>query len=348
MSASKRSGDLEQVSLFTRQLSVLLDAHVPLVRALDCYAHGVQSGELQNCVADVSARVSSGHSLSGALGSYPRWFSATYLAIVKSGEASGGLSQALMLLADLLERQVRLSKKVVSALTYPVVLLTVALACTGVFVFWVFPQMLPMYGGLTLPWPTQLLIAGSRAAVPLLLALAAAVSLARAIVPGYLQRHPAQQVELARRALRLPVCGLLLRRLALARVLYVFRALLEAGLPLLTSLTRAADAAGNSWVREQLLEAVRQVGDGETLQQALDYSEVFPPGLLQMLAAGEEAASLSSVAGRLAEWCDSEAEQALGQFTVLLEPILMAGMGLGVGFVLVSAMLPTISLINSL
>lgn len=342
---------LETLAVFTRQLSAMVDAGIPLPRALQFYSEAEPTDILREVVGKVADAVFTGKSFSRALRDHPETFSEVFVALIESAEESGRIAVTLQRLADLLEKQLRLSQKVTSTLAYPAILVVVCCLCTALFVFGVFPLMLPMFAGMPLPWPTQLLIAGTRIFGPaslILLGLAVTLRLGRRAIRAYLVEHPRLRSDLSRMPLGLPVIGAVIRQVLAARLLYALATMLEAGLSMSTALTRAGAAAGNFWVQEQMLEVKQQIVTGETVARAFDYSQVFPSGAVQLIAVAEESSSLTAISQYLAKIYDEEAEMALSNLANVLEPLLMGAMGVSVGFVLVAAMLPTIAVIDQL
>ena len=343
----------EDLAVFTRQFSAMLDAGIPIARALTFFGEGLSGGDLCTVVEGMSYKVNSGSRLSHAMRGYPRIFSEVYIALIETGEESGQLSTTLHRLADLMEKNLRMHKRLVSALTYPVILLLVSLACICVFIFVILPQIEPMFLGMNiaLPWPTRLLLASRNLMLPTLIIVILGGLLSwifRPFIAAFLARKPELRKKLHRAPLFLPVFGPVLRKIAVARILYSLYSMLDSGMTLVMAITRSSNVTGNFWITEQMQLSRAAIVDGETVAAAFEVSEVFPAACTQLITIGEETSSLATITKYIADMFDEDADMDLTDMTNMLEPLLMGGMGLIVGFIVISAMLPTLELINHL
>ncbi|MCW5872928.1 MAG: type II secretion system F family protein, partial [Candidatus Eremiobacteraeota bacterium] len=343
----------EDLAVFTRQFSAMLDAGIPIARALTFFGEGLSGGDLCTVVEGMSYKVNSGTRLSHAMRSYPRIFSEVYISLIETGEESGQLSTTLHRLADLMEKQLKMHKRVVAALTYPVILLLVSLACICVFIFVILPQIEPMFLGMNiaLPLPTRILLASRNLMLPALTLLVLGGLLSwifRPFISAFLARKPDLRKKLHRAPLFWPVFGPVMRKIAVARILYSLYSMLDSGMTLVAAITRSANVTGNFWITEQMQVSKAAIVDGETVAAAFEASEVFPAACTQLITIGEETSSLATIVKYVADMYDEDADMALTDMTNMLEPLLMGGMGLIVGFIVISAMLPTLELINHL
>jgi len=344
---------LEALSLFTRQFSAMLDAGIPLAQALAFFSEG-EGGPLPKTMAEVTARVVSGAPLSLALRSHPEVFSEVYVALVETGESSGRIVTIFQRLSDLLEKQVRMRKKLVATLTYPAILLTVSLLCIAVFVLFILPMIEPVFRSLRvqLPLPTRILLGFRTFFGPACLGtglLSLAAWLGRPHWRAYLERNDVLHRQLAHFPLQLPLVGPVLQKLIVARVLYALASMLEAGIGLVQALGRCGAVSGNEWVKHRIGVVARGlIVDGDTVSQAFYASQVFPPSAVALVAIGEETSSLGRMLQYTASMHEEDAEAALTMASQALEPLLMAGMGVIVGFIVVSAMLPLLQLVSTL
>jgi len=252
-----------------------------------------------------------------------------------------------------MEKQLKMHKRVVAALTYPAVLLLVSMACICVFIFFILPLIEPMFLGMNiaLPWPTRLLLASRNLMLPSIIMVLAGGFLAwifRPFITAYLARRPALRSKLHRAPLFWPIFGPVMRKIAVARILYSLYSMLDSGMTLVMAITRSSNVTGNFWISERLQLSKASVIDGDTLAAAFEISEVFPVACTQLITVGEETSSLATIVKYVADMYDEDAEMALTDMTTMLEPLLMGGMGLIVGFIVISAMLPTQELINHL
>ena len=343
----------EALSIFTRQLSAMLDAGIPIARALSFFSEGVSGGDLIEVVESVSQKVHSGSRLSHAMRSYPAIFSDVYVSLVETGEESGQLSLSMNRLADLLEKQVKMHKKIVATATYPLILLVVSVLLIGAFVFGILPMLEPMFldMNVALPLPTRILLASRLIMLPAFTSLIVCgflYWLFRPFVRRFLEKHPALRKKVAKAPLYWPLVGPLIRKIAVARILFSLATMLESGMTLVHSLTRSARVTGNFWIEEQMALSKAAVIDGETIADAFECSGIFPSQSLQMITIGEETSTLSSMVKYVAEMYEEDADMALTNMANMLEPLLMGGMGILAGFVVIAAIMPTLELINHL
>ena len=343
----------EDLAVFTRQFSAMLDAGIPIARALTFFSEGLSGGDLCAVVEGMSYKVNSGIRLSHAMRAYPRIFSDVYISLIETGEESGQISTTLHRLADLMEKNLKMHKRVVSALTYPAILLLVSLACICVFIFLILPQIEPMFLGMNiaLPLPTRILLASRSLMLPALalMILGALLSwIFRPFISAFLARRPELRMKVHRAPLFWPIFGPVMRKIAVARILYSLYSMLDSGMTLVMAITRSANVTGNFWITQRMQLSRAAIVDGETVAAAFEVSEVFPAACTQLITIGEETSSLATITKYVADMYDEDADMALTDMTNMLEPLLMGGMGLIVGFIVISAMLPTLELINHL
>lgn len=342
----------EEITIFTRQLATMLGSGIPLHQALLYYGE-TNEGDLPLVIRKIASEVASGHTFSNAMRSFPLIFSPIYIALAEMGEQSGQIVTAYRRMADLMERQTNMRKKVVSALTYPCVLLAVSVTAIIGFVYFVLPMMTPMFEnmGVELPLPTRMLLA-TRVVVPAMTVLfflsLIALWLAKPWIRLYMHTRPEKLRQVHAIWFYIPVVSGIYSKLATARILYSMATMLDAGLTMTATMKRAAMAAGNEYVAYRLNKATESVMEGASLAEALGIYEVFPNTAIQMLAVGEESASLSTMVTHIANLYDSEVEVALNDIASVIEPIIMIVMGAVVGFIVLAAVLPTVQLIQAL
>lgn len=342
----------EELTIFTRQLATMLGSGIALHQALTYYGE-TNEGDLPLIIRKVAYDVASGHTFSNAMRGFPLVFSPIYVALAEMGEQSGQIVTAYRRLADLLERQTNMQKKIVSALTYPAVLMVVSMSAIIGFVYFVLPMMTPMFAnmGVELPLPTRILLS-MRVVVPAA-TIAFFVSiigiwLAKPWLRIYLHTHPEKMRQLHALWFYIPVVNGIYAKLATARILYSMSTMLDAGLTMTATMKRAAMASGNQYIAFRLNKATESVMEGAALAEALSIYEVFPNTAIQMLAVGEESANLSNMVQHIANLYDSEVEMALNDIASVIEPIIMCVMGGVVGFIVLAAVLPTVKLIQTL
>ncbi len=344
---------LDALALFTRQFSAMLDAGIPLAQALAFFSEG-DDGKLPQVIGTVYSRVVTGSPLSHALRGFPTIFSEVYVALVETGENSGRLTGTFRRLSELLEKQVRMQKRLIASLTYPAVLLVVSLSCIAVFVLFILPMIEPVFRSLNveLPLPTRILLGFRTFFLPicaLLALLAGAAWFGRPAWQGYLERNVVLHRQLARFPLKLPLVGPVLRKIIVSRVLYAMATMLEAGMTLVNALSRSAAVAGNEWVKHRVGVVARGlIIDGDSVSQAFFASEVFPESAIALVAVGEESSNLVGMIQYTATMHEEDADAALTMVSQALEPLLMGAMGIVVGFIVVASMLPLLELVRTL
>ena len=342
----------EDLTIFSRQLATMLGSGIPLHQALLYYGE-TSDGDLPEIIRKVAMDVASGHTFSNAMRAFPKVFNPIYIALAQMGEQSGQIITAYQRLADLMERQTNMKKRVVSALTYPAVLFVVSCAAIAGFIYFVLPQMTPMFenSGVELPLPTRMLLS-LRTVVPigtiLIFALLAGWWLGKPWISRYFRDHPELQRRLHAIPFHIPVVAGIYSKISCARVLYSMCTMLDSGLTMTSTIKRSAAAAGNEYVAHRLNQSNERIMEGASLGEALSIYQVFPPGAIQMLTVGEEAANLTNMVKHVADMYDQEVELALNDIASILEPMIMIVMGCVVGFIVLSAVLPTVQLIQAL
>lgn len=357
-SADYRShAKVEELTMFTRQVSTMIEASVPLVSAVCFYATANEDTPLGKVVSKIADRLNSGTMLSRALQDYPNIFSGVYVGLVRAGEDSGQLHTMLGRLANLLERNLRFRKKVVSALTYPAFLILGCLASMMFFLLVILPALVPMFAGLNLQLPlvTRILIGLASFLKHPITLVGGTVGLALffgVIWPAFrIRMH--KDHDLARKVhyypLIMPVIGSTLRSAISARLLHTLATLLEVGIPASNALLLCSQAAGNAYMGHQLLEAHRDLCNGDTLSEALSRHSVFPDGAIQMMVVGEESAcALSSLVAQIAQVYEEDAEMAVQSLVALIEPLILGVMGVVSAFLILATILPIITLLKGL
>jgi type IV pilus assembly protein PilC len=338
---------LKDVAVFSRQFATMINSGLSLLRSLNILAEQTESKPLAEVVNQVRLDVEKGSSLSQALSKHPKAFPRLYVSMVKAGEVGGALDSVLLRLAETIEKQVELRRKVKSAMTYPVVVAALVLVIVTAMLLFVIPMFQNIYkelGG-TLPAPTQFLITISNVCRKFWWAIFV-VEIGAAI--GFRRWINSDEGRKAWDAIKLkvPVFGKLVRKTALARFSRTLSALVRSGVPILESLDIVADTAGNHVVAEAVRDTQRAVKQGEPLSRRLEDHEVFPPMVVQMMAVGEETGALDEMLDKIADFYDSEVEATVDALTSLIEPLLIVVMGVCVGGMIISLYLPMFNIIK--
>lgn len=328
-----------QLATVTRQLATMVAVGVPLQRGLQCCAQGGDE-KVAVVMSGLASMLSAGNYLSRCLTRYPQAFPPFYVGVIEAGESSGSLAQSLERLADLLERQATLRSKIIAALTYPAVVAGFSLLGASCFVFFLFPSLQPLYAGLgmTLPWPTRLLLA-MRWLGPLLVVLGSA--------GVWWLRHRTRwtledMLEIT------PALGRLLAVFREVQVLRSLSLLLDAGLTFSEAMMTAARSSGSPRVAERLERTVVLVSRGESLEMALAASCFFSAATISMLLVGQETVGLAFGAGRACLLLEQEVETAVDTLASVLEPFATLVVGGVVGLIVTGSLLPTIKMLQTL
>ncbi len=339
---------------FFRRLSTMLGSGVPLADALDFMATSEADSTLAEAFSYLTQKVLLGNSLSGSMADprLGRLFDSVSCGMVAMAEQTGQLGRVTSKLADLKERQLSLSRSLLSALTYPAVLLLAIVALAVLFTLVLGPGDSGLFAafGTSLPWPTRVVQGiASLARQPLLL-LGGGLLLSGVILGvRYKLRHDKDlRLRVHRVLLRIPVLGSVIMKIESAKIMYVLADALEVGLPAVQALSMARDVAGNDEVRRQLQEVLKNFSDGLELSQSLQRQALFPPMVLSMIEVGMESGKLDLVLARASASFEEEVQMALENLTRLAEPLLLCFAGLMAGFLAIATLLPIIRMVESL
>ncbi|OGX04623.1 MAG: hypothetical protein A3G87_08270 [Omnitrophica bacterium RIFCSPLOWO2_12_FULL_50_11] len=338
---------IADLSMFYFQLGNMLDAGVALLSALRTAADQADNRSLRRTSRDLANRVEGGESLSDALGAHPKIFTAVYRTMIQVGETSGNLGEVLRYVAELSERREELSHQVRSALAYPVVLMFASIGVLIFMIVWLIPALTTVFAkaGVPLPLPTRMafglsLWVKSNWAL-LLIALAAAATGLR-----FGLRITACKYQWDRFWLSVPVIGILVKRVEVSRWSRSVALMLSSGVPILKTLELARHLTRNEWLRASLANVYRFVQEGEALAETLTKGAVFPPDVVQLVATGEQSGQLDQMLFKAANFYDKLVERSFKRFTSVLEPFFILLMGVIVGFIMVSVLLPIFDMLK--
>ncbi|MXY16242.1 MAG: type II secretion system F family protein, partial [Acidobacteria bacterium] len=337
------------LALFTRQLAVMTGAGLPLVECLDILGRQEEDSRLRATIVQVRAHVEGGESLAAAMARYPVTFDALYTNMIAAGEAGGVLDTILKRLAAYIEATVRIRARVKSALTYPVAVVVISAIVVAAILWKVVPTFTSLFDGLgaVLPLPTRIVIAASdgvAVAGPLLLLAAAAGALAMRRFYG----TPRGRRLVDGAALRLPAVGSILRKVQVARFCRTLGTLLSSGVPILDGLEITARTSGNAVIADAVLAARGSIEAGESVAGPLEHTRVFPAMATRMISVGEATGALDAMLEKVARFYDEEVALAVGSLLTLLEPVMIAVLGLVVGGIVFAMYMPIFDLISRL
>jgi len=338
-----------ELSMFTRQLSTMLAAGLALLEALDVLSEQSESVAMRKVSANVASGVRNGADLSAALESSGKTFGPLYVSMVRAGEASGQMDQILERLADHLEDGDKLRSELRSALTYPVVSLGLVVSITAFLLIGVVPGFRDVFESLDseLPAITTAVLGLSDSIREQWLGCVGLLALPFLLL--WLTKKTERGGELLDRAsLRLPVIGEVLRQVALARFSRTFSTLIRAGVPILSALDIVADTAGNRAIARAVRACSTSVQSGNSLCEPLSKSSLFPPMVSRMVGIGERTGSLEALLEKIGEFYEGRVRATVSSLTSLIEPILIAVMGVLVGGVVLAVFLPILDIVGEL
>jgi type IV pilus assembly protein PilC len=334
---------LAETAVATRQLATMVDSGLSVVRALGLLAAQSQNKELARVLGEVLQDVERGSSLSAAVAKFPKIFSMLFVTMVQAGEAGGNLDTVLLDLSATMEKQAILNRQIRSAMTYPIVVLTVMAVIFLSLLIFIVPVFSKLFTSLhsKLPLPTQLMIDASH----IVLSLWAFLLVAMAVVGVVLLRKWIKTDKGRHKwdafKLKPPIFGELVHKVSIARFSHTLASLTQSGVPIMSSLDIVSGTAGNRIVGDVLLEAKAAVREGRSLADAMrEHPEIIPPLVTQMVEVGEQTGALDNMLHKVGEFYDGEVENTVNNLTSLLEPILTVVMGVMVGFMVICMYLP--------
>jgi type IV pilus assembly protein PilC len=327
--------------VFTRQFSTMIDAGLPLVQGLNMLTEQSQNKTFKGILSQVTRDVEGGSTLADALAKHPKVFDSLYVNLVAAGEVGGILDTILQRLAAYIEKTQKLKSQIKGALTYPAVVVAIAIIVIAVIMIFVIPVFQDMFSsfGKALPAPTQLVVNMSNFTksnihwiILAIIILAFAFRRYRATASGK------RRVDSA--MLRLPIIGELIRKVAVARFTRTLGTMIKSGVPILDALEITARTAGNVIVEEVVLDARSSIAEGQTIAEPLSESIIFPGMVTQMISVGESTGALDAMLEKIADFYDDEVDATVAAMTSMLEPLLMLFLGGSIGGLVIAMYLP--------
>lgn len=349
----KKKVKAKELAVFTRQFSVMIDAGLPLVQCIDILAEQQENVFFKEVLHQVRQNVEEGATLHDALSKHPKVFDNLYTHMVEAGETGGVLDLILQRLATLIEKVVKLKRSVISASIYPSAVVVVAIGAIAVIMVVVIPQFEQIFLGLlgpgeALPLPTRIVVAISNFLAGWGgLALLATI-IGTAVGTSYYYKTPKGRWQIDGLLLKLPIFGSILRKIAVARFSRILSTLLSSGVPILQSLEITAKTAGNIIVEDAILKVRAGVERGESFVEPLKATDVFPHMVGQMVGVGEQTGALDAMLGKIADFYEDEVDTAIADLLAMIEPVLIAFLGVTIGSIVISMYLPLFTLIGKL
>jgi len=340
--SSGKAISAKDITLFTRQLAVMMKSGVPLLQAFDIVGKGHSNPSVARLLFDIKTDVETGSSLQQAFLKYPLYFDALYCNLIGAGEAAGILDGLLERLATYMEKTQALKGKIKSALFYPVSIIVVAFLITAIIMIFVIPAFKELFSGFgaSLPAPTLLLMSISDTFVKYWWAIFGGLGGGIYAFFYFWKRSKKMQDVMDMLLLKLPIFGELIRKATIARWTRTLATMFAAGVPLVESLDSVAGAAGNAVYYNATKVIQREVSTGSGLTVAMQNTEIFPSMVLQMCAIGEEAGSLDEMLSKVADFYEAEVDDAVTAISSLMEPVIMVVLGTLIGGMVIAMYLP--------
>src|SRR5688572_13981814 len=344
-----KSVPAKNLAVFTRQFSVMIDAGLPLVQCLEILGTQEEDKNFSQTILATRADVEAGASLADAMKKHPKAFDGLFTNMIAAGEAGGILDTILKRLATYIEKNVKLKSQVKSAMVYPVAVIVIAAVVVGVILWKVIPTFASLFAGLgaDLPLPTRIVIALSNGLVRFMPFIIVGIVAGAFGFRAYYASAGGRKVIDAI-VLKLPVLGILMRKIAVARFCRTLSTLLASGVSILEALDITARTSGNAVVEEAIFTTRKSIERGETIAQPLRDTAVFPPMVVQMIGVGEATGALDTMLSKIADFYEEEVDVAVAGLLTLLEPIMIALLGGVVGGIVIAMYMPIFSLISKL
>jgi type IV pilus assembly protein PilC len=339
----------KNLAIFTRQFSVMIDAGLPLVQCLEILGNQEEDANFSLTILQTRADVENGQSLADAMRKHPKTFDALFTNMVAAGEAGGILDTILKRLATYIEKNVKLKGQVKSAMVYPIAVIVIAGLVVAAILWKVIPTFAAMFAslGAQLPLPTRVVIALSEGLVRFgWMGIIAMVALGWGFKAYYGTENGRHAVDGV--VLKLPILGLIMRKIAVARFCRTLSTLISSGVPILDGLDITARTSGNAIVEDAILSTRRSIEGGNTIAAPLKETAVFPPMVVQMIGVGEATGALDTMLGKIADFYEEEVDTAVAGLLTLMEPVMIAFLGLIVGGIVIAMYLPIFDLISKL
>jgi len=343
----------KELSVFTRQFSVMIDAGLPLVQCLEILAQQQENKYFQQTLMQVRQDVEEGSTLAGAMARHPKVFDQLYSNMVEAGETGGILDLILQRLSTFIEKIVKLKRDIISAMIYPAAVVLLAIVAVAVIMIVVIPQFQNIFMGLLgpgeqLPLPTRIVVGISNflASWGGLAILLVVIGIAVAI--RFYYKTPNGHRNIDRFLLKIPILGDIFRKIAVARFSRTLSTLLSSGVPILQSLEITARTSGNVIIEEAIVKVRAGVERGESFVDPLKATEVFPHMVAQMIGIGEQTGALDAMLGKIADFYEQEVDAAIANLLTLIEPLLIGFLGVTIGSIVIAMYLPLFTLIGKL
>jgi type IV pilus assembly protein PilC len=344
-----RGVSAKRLAIFTRQFSVMLDAGLPLVQCLEILGEQEENKTFAAIIDKVRTDIEAGSSLAEAMRRQPKAFDELYVNMIAAGEAGGILDVILQRLSTYIEKIVKLRNQVRSAMIYPVAVIVIAAFVVYIILWKVIPVFQQLFAGLggEMPWITQVVIGASNFLGRYSLYMIPAVILAGIAVQRYHKTYRGRRIIDAL-LLKIPILGMLLRKIAVARFCQTLSTLTASGVPILDGLEITAKTSGNAVIEDSVMAVRKSVEEGRTLSEPLSETKVFPPMVVQMINVGEQTGALDQMLAKIAEFYEEEVDTAVAGMMKLIEPLMITILGVVIGTIVAAMYLPLYSVLSQI
>jgi len=337
--------DTKDLVVFTRQFATMIDSGLPLVQCLEILSSQQENKTFKEVLVKVKESVESGSTFADALSKHPKVFDDLFVNLVAAGEIGGILDTILQRLAAYIEKAMKLKKQIKGAMVYPTTIVAIAVIVVGVILVFVIPtfaKMFQEFGG-ELPGPTKLVIALSAFMKKYILVILAAGYAASWGIKKY-YNTPVGRKNIDGMALKAPVFGPLIKKVAVAKFTRTLGTMISSGVPIMDGLDIVAKTAGNKIVEEAIYAVRTAISEGKTMAEPLNACGVFPPMVVQMISVGEATGAMDTMLNKIADFYDDEVDDAVSAMTAMMEPLLMVFLGTTVGGLVIAMYLPIFKL----
>jgi type IV pilus assembly protein PilC len=337
------------LAVFTRQFSVMIDAGLPLVQCLEILANQQEHKSFQRILLQVRQDVEAGSTLADAMRRHPKAFNSLYVNMVAAGEAGGILDTILQRLSVYIEKAVKLSSQVKAALIYPIAVIVIACIVVAVILLKVIPTFAALFTslGAELPLPTRLVILASNFLARYFILIVIAIIALFFLFRRYYATHQGRRV-VDGLVLKIPVLGMIMRKISVARFCRTLATLTSSGVPILEALDITARTAGNAIVEDAIMGTKTAVEAGKTIVEPLRESGIFPNMVVQMIGVGEQTGALDAMLNKIGDFYEDEVDAAVAGLVKLLEPVMIFVLGILIGGIVIAMYLPMFTLINKI
>lgn len=339
----------KKIALFTRQFSVMLDAGLPLVQCLEILGEQEDHRTFREILDSVRNDVESGSSLAEAMRRHPKAFDNLYVSMIAAGEAGGILDIILQRLATYIEKAVKLKNQVKSAMIYPVTVITIACLVVVLILWKVIPVFSQLFAGLgaRMPFLTRWVVAASEFVGSYVIWIALVVAIGLIALRNWHQTYRGRRV-IDGFLLRVPILGMLVRKVAIARFCRTLSTLTASGVPILDGLEITARTAGNSIIEDAIMVVRKSVEEGKTISGPLGETKIFPPMVVQMIGVGEQTGALDQMLSKIADFYEDEVDTAVEGLMKLIEPLMITVLGVIIGTIVAAMYLPMYTIITQI